>query len=404
MRQTVYRWFEDNRWAGDLALFGLLLVLSLLVDGLNYGVGERWLLISAAALSPLLWRRTRPETAVLLGVVTMTAHLVLLPGPTVLVAVVPILVHTAALRLPPNWRRGTLITAGFGALLGPFRWTDGSGASSLIVMAALCAVIVLVAYMIGERQRTRAERELVDRARDDERATLLQTQEQQRTQMTLAAERARIARELHDIVAHSLSVVIVQAQGARAAVDAKPELAGPVLDTIAETGRAALAEMRTLVGVLRGGDEGAADGGAEDAPAQGVADLPDLVDTIRTSGVPVELEITGGPATLPPGLDLTVYRLVQESLTNVLKHGGPGVRATVDLQFWDGLLQVDVLDDGRGAAAPASDDGHGLIGMRERVQAMGGQVTAQPRTGGGFAVRARFPLTAHPGAAGSVKQ
>ena len=194
---------------------------------------------------------------------------------------------------------------------------------------------------------------------------------------------------MHDIVAHSLSVVIAQADGARYAAAQDPILAVSALGTISETGRGSLREMRRLLGVLRG------DGAAPTRPLPTLDDVPALLDAVRRSGLVVAFDRGGVPRrALPAGAELTAYRIVQESLTNVLKHAGPQAAASV-VERWTGRgLELDVADDGRGAAADAAPgDGQGLRGMAERVALYDGSVDAGPLPGGGFRVRAFIPYT-----------
>ncbi|MFC3996370.1 histidine kinase [Nocardiopsis sediminis] len=215
----------------------------------------------------------------------------------------------------------------------------------------------------------------------------------------LVEERARIARELHDVVAHHVSVMTVQATAGRRVIDRSPERARQTLAEIEQTGRQALAEMRRIIGVLRVPEAAGADRG----PQPGVAGLADLVHQMGEAGVRVELEVSGEPAALPPGLDLTLYRVAQESLTNVLKHAGEGAHATVVLAFGARDVELSVEDRGpgdgaaAGAAAPSDEPGHGLLGMRERVALFGGELHAGAREGGGFRVRVRLPLEAGTG-------
>jgi signal transduction histidine kinase len=212
------------------------------------------------------------------------------------------------------------------------------------------------------------------------RSAALQRQAEQAT----AAERARIARELHDIVAHHLSVIVLQAAGARAS--GKP--AGAPLEKIENSARQALAETRRLLGVLRDPDEE-----TELAPQPDIGDLDALAASVRAAGVPVNLVIDCDRAALPAAMDVSVYRIVQEALTNVLKHAGPA-RADVAIGCADDTVTIEVTDNGTGEPgdqAPAG--GHGLAGMRERAAVFGGELAAGPRPGGGFAVRARLPLS-----------
>ena len=211
------------------------------------------------------------------------------------------------------------------------------------------------------------------------RSAELQRQAEQAT----ADERARIARELHDIVAHHLSVIVLQAAGARAS--GKP--AGPPLEKIENSARQALTETRRLLGVLRDPDEE-----TELAPQPGISDLDELAATVRAAGVPVNLVIDCDRAALPAAMDVSVYRIVQESLTNVLRHAGRA-RADVAIACVDDTVTIDVTDNGLGEFGPlAPVGGHGLAGMHERAAVFGGELAAGPRPGGGFAVRARLPL------------
>ncbi|MEU5385752.1 sensor histidine kinase [Kitasatospora cineracea] len=228
----------------------------------------------------------------------------------------------------------------------------------------------------------------------EDRAARLERERDAQAQVAVAAERARIARELHDVVAHNVSVMIVQADGAAYVLDSSPQQAKEALGTIASTGRQALAEMRRLLGVLR-----TADTAGEYVPQPGVEELPELLEQVRTAGLPVEFTATGEVRELPRGLELTVYRIVQEALTNVRKHGGPNARAKVAVDFRDGDLEVLVEDDGRGSTSEqlsggADGLGHGLIGMRERVGMVSGSLDVGPRPGGGFRIRAVLPLKA----------
>ncbi|HEX6472397.1 MAG TPA: sensor histidine kinase [Streptosporangiaceae bacterium] len=210
-------------------------------------------------------------------------------------------------------------------------------------------------------------------------------------------ERARIARELHDVVAHHVSVMTVQAGAARRVLDRDPDSAREAMSTIEGLGRTALSEMRRIVGVLRT-ERDPEHTGRELAPQPGLHDIGGLIDRVRETGLMVQLWIEGEVRSLSPGVDLAVYRLVQEALTNTLKHAGPQARAWVRIHYAGQGVNVEIEDDGRGAAAglPGNGDspGHGLVGMRERVALYGGELRIGPRTGGGFEVRARFPLDA----------
>ncbi|HEY3484494.1 MAG TPA: sensor histidine kinase, partial [Ilumatobacteraceae bacterium] len=218
--------------------------------------------------------------------------------------------------------------------------------------------------------------------------------EREVTARVLAEERLRIAQELHDVVAHSISVIAVQAGAGAHVLDERPDQARAALEAISATSRATLTEMRRLLGVLRGSD-----GTRASLPAPRIEDLPKLVDDVRAAGVPAELHLEGGTDTVHPGVELSAYRVVQEALTNVIKHAGHPTRVDVTVKYLPGSLAVEVVDDGRGLSArsgngaTAADDGsgHGLIGMRERVELWGGELSVGPAAGGGFRVKALLP-------------
>jgi signal transduction histidine kinase len=244
-----------------------------------------------------------------------------------------------------------------------------------------------------------------------ERASAVAERETEQARRATLAERLRIARELHDIVAHHLSVVVIQAQGAQRVMSSDTGRAREAMAEVERTGRTALEEMRRLLGLLRTGDAdpdagpGAGPGAGpcagpdaaeagEHVPAAGVADLDELAERTRRAGLPVTISVNGVAGQVPPDVGLTVYRVVQEALTNTLKHAGPGTSSSVSVARADGWLDVLVTDDGRGAAAvpAAPGGGRGTTGMRERVLALGGSLTIGPRTGGGFGVHARIPV------------
>ncbi|MFG1880074.1 sensor histidine kinase [Sphaerisporangium sp. NPDC049003] len=250
------------------------------------------------------------------------------------------------------------------------------------------AVVAVAVWVVGRSVRLRRAylAELVDRAERLERARDADTR------AARAEERSRIARELHDVVAHHVSVMTVQAAAARKVLDTRPEAAKDALVAIEEMGRTAMREMRGIVGVLRtDGETG------ELAPQPGMGDLPGLVDQMREAGLRAQLWIEGERRLLPPGIDLAAYRLIQEALTNSLRHAGPAARAWVTVRHEQSELLVQVEDDGRGGTGeftrgPDDRQGHGLVGIRERVALYGGILRIGPRQGGGFEVRARFPL------------
>ncbi|RSN35646.1 two-component sensor histidine kinase [Amycolatopsis sp. WAC 01416] len=236
-----------------------------------------------------------------------------------------------------------------------------------------------VAWLAGLNTRQRRIRLSVL----EQRAADLERERDTQAALAVAAERGRISRELHDVVAHALSVVVLQAQGAQAELDRRPERSREALDAIVDTGRTALSEIRRLLGAL-GQDE------PDWEPRPGAERLPRLAADIRSAGTPVGFRVEGEPRPLSSTVDLAVYRIVQESLTNVLKHAGPDAAVTIVMRYEPGTLEIEVTDDGVAAEAP-SGTGHGLEGMRERVNVLGGTFEAGPRPGRGFAVRASLP-------------
>jgi signal transduction histidine kinase len=251
------------------------------------------------------------------------------------------------------------------------------------------AILFVGVWWLGRSLRLRRAylNELEARARRLERARAADAR------AARTEERSRIARELHDVVAHHVSVMTVQAGAARRILERDPQAVRDALTTIEQMGRTALGEMRRLVGVLRTEAEPAR---GELSPQPGVSDVGELVDHLRETGLQVQLWIEGESRSLSPGVDLAAFRLIQEALTNTLKHAGPQARAWVRIHYTDWQLTVEVEDDGRGLAAGLGQAngsrGHGLVGMRERVALYGGDLRIGPRSGGGFEVRARFPL------------
>jgi signal transduction histidine kinase len=242
------------------------------------------------------------------------------------------------------------------------------------------ALLLLLAWSLGHATRDRRLHLAALRRRAED----LERERDTQARLAAVAERARISRELHDVVAHGLSVVVLQAQGGAAELDRMPERTRQALGAIVDTGRLALAETRRLLGAL----------GQDVAwvPPPSVRRLPHLVEQVRAAGLPVELRIEGEPRPLPSTVDLAGCRIVQEALTNTLKHAGVGAAATVVLRYGASALRVEVRDNGRGPSGTSDEPGSGLRGMRERVAVLGGQFHAGPADDGGFLVRARLPL------------
>jgi len=333
---------------------------------------------------PLAFRRIRPE-AVLAIIVSAFFVDRALDYPSTTAAVgVAFAFHGLGSQLPR--RRSLQIGLPIVAALVAFTamgvyYAESVDWGTVIVLLIATLVPLLLGREVFERRRYLAELEA--------RTELLERDREERAREAVRAERARIARELHDVVAHEMTVMTVQAAGARRVLQSDPAQAEEALTAIESAGHDALTEMRRLLGLLRR-DQGAAALG----PQPGLQRLDGLVEQMQEAGLKVEVMIEGEAASLPAGIDLSAYRIIQESLTNSLKHGGPNAAATIHLRYEPERLVVEVDDDGRGAAEALATNGgagHGLVGMRERVAMLGGTLDAGPRPGGGFHVRAAIP-------------
>jgi signal transduction histidine kinase len=279
--------------------------------------------------------------------------------------------------------------------------TEGIRAAVGVMLVVIGAVIVLreeptidpgvlvfvaIPLLVGFAMKQRRVREKLL----EERATALEREREEKARTAVAEERARIGRELHDVVAHAVSVIVLQARGGRRALADDVEQARQAFDSIETTGGEALTEMRRLLGRLRDREEQ-----LSLKPRPGLAHLGALVEQVREAGLPVELVTEGPPIELPPGVDLSAYRIVQEGLTNALKHAGPA-RARVVVRYDEDELELEISDDGSGGGTRVDDSGagHGLIGIRERVAVYGGELEAARRPEGGYLLRARLPVHA----------
>jgi signal transduction histidine kinase len=334
--------------------------------------------VSAMALS-LLWRRSRPvEMLACLIALALVGELFFVGPPGSLTQVLILLTANYSVGAHAGGTRG-FVGLGVGVV----------GVTALaIVFDPSDIVFPVVFFVVTPWMFGRVLRNTLLTARElAERAELAEHAREEEESRAVMAERNRVARELHDVLAHNLSVVVVQAGAARRIAERDPERAAEVAALIELTGREALAELRHLFGPVR-----REDGGAH--PEQpGLADLERLAARVEQAGLPVELQIDGEPVPLPAGVDLTAYRLVQESLTNALKHAGADY-ATVRLSYEPNELSISVEDDGEGLSPERLSNlggGHGLAGMEERVALYGGLLQAGRRRGGGFAVRARLP-------------
>jgi signal transduction histidine kinase len=267
--------------------------------------------------------------------------------------------------------------------------------TDLVIVVIVLVFTLALCWVLGEFVGARRAYDVEVKAR----LHLLETERDQATRIAVGEERGRIARELHDVVAHAVSVMVVQADGASYAIRSKPELAERALETISDTGREALAELRRLLDVLRNDESG----GEPRVPQPNAAAVAELAERVRDAGVPVLLDIDAEIGTLPTGVSLGVYRIVQESLTNTLKHAGRGATASVRLAKMGNAVLIEVIDDGAGRAnalVPARSltslttvtGGNGLIGMRERAHVFGGTLDVGPAPGGGWRVVAKLPI------------
>ena len=274
------------------------------------------------------------------------------------------------------WAAFALVLAGTVGFLvedGEINWEPGSVAFSLAFVAG--------PFAAGVAMRLRTDREQALLVRNAE----LQREQEERSRAAVTEERARIARELHDVVSHAISVTVLQARGGRRMLGVDNQEVRKALEAIEHVNTQALGDMRRLLFLLRGVDDN-----PRAAPSPSLARLESLIRKVRDSGLPVELSVTGATDKVPPGVDSSAYRIIQEALTNALKHAGPSAHAHVDVDCGDSGLTVAVRDDGRPTSVVAGQ-GHGLIGIRERVAVVGGQLTIGPGENGGFVVQATLP-------------
>ncbi|MFD6325567.1 sensor histidine kinase [Streptomyces sp. NPDC058442] len=385
----------DGFWA--VVLFGISLFSGAPVEE-GHGTPPTALTVTVTLLLSLVvaLRRRMPERmlvlAVVLGVLQVILNMATVPADFALL----VIVYTVA-TVGARWASRLALAAGLcAAPVAQARWPfEDVSVAGNIAMVIFQTVPFALAWVLGDSMRTRR----AYFAQLEERAARLEKEREAQAKVAVAAERARIARELHDVVAHNVSVMVVQADGAAYVLDTAPDQAKKALETISSTGRQALAEMRRLLGVLRTGEHEEA---GEYVPQPDAQQIEDLVEQCREAGLPVDFKIEGTPRPLPSGVELTAYRIVQEALTNTRKHGGPDTGASVRLVYFDDGLGLLVEDDGKGAPHELYEEGgfdgqgHGLIGMRERVGMVGGTLDAGPRPGGGFRISVLLPLKPGP--------
>lgn len=396
--RTDKRWILDGTLTTALVALGLVALFTYRGDAaIDYREPDAiGVLLTIGFTVPLLLRRRAP---VLMALALAAVNLAFLrwdyPIPT---AIVVVLIAIYSLGAYAEFRGGL---AGVAAMLGSSyvymavttrRFPDAEDVD--LVTAFFLTLGVIGVWAIGRsvRSRRRYTTEL------EERAERLERTREAEVRAALAEERSRIARELHDVVAHHVSVMTVQAAGARRTLDRDPERSKQAMEAIERTGRGALAEMRRIVGVLRGPDSETPLVLPGRTPQPGLVDVAGLAEHLTGTGLPVDLRIEGTAVPLPVGVELTAYRVIQEALTNTLQHAGPAT-AQVHLRYSPSELVVEILDDGHGPAvappirnADGARPGHGLLGMRERVALYGGSLTVGPGPAGGFRVQARIPI------------
>ncbi|MGW4981540.1 sensor histidine kinase [Streptomyces mirabilis] len=396
--QRLYDFLRRHpTWVDSFWAVVLLGISGVSLTNVNGAAAQRGSLAAALPIAVVLsavvaLRRLMPEKMLVLAAVTGVAQVVLDVPPAPADFAMLVIIYTVAADGARWASRLGLIGGLCAATVGQLRWPlRDEGPLGAVLIVIFQTVPFALAWVLGDSIRTRR----AYLAQLEERAARLEKEREAQSKVAVAAERARIARELHDVVAHNVSVMVVQADGAAYVMDAAPEQARKALETISGTGRQALAEMRRLLGVLRTGEHQES---GEYVPQPDVEQLDDLIEQCRTSGLPVDFKVEGTPRPLPSGVELTAYRIVQEALTNTRKHGGPNAGASVRLVYFDDGLGLLVEDDGKGAPhelyeeGGADGQGHGLIGMRERVGMVGGTLDAGPRPGGGFRISVLLPL------------
>ncbi|MGW5581016.1 sensor histidine kinase [Micromonospora chokoriensis] len=381
--------------AFDVAVAALVVLVSVASAVAQPG-GWAATLVGVGMAVALLFRRTHPRPVTVVVAALALVQVVAEWGPLVYDVAVLIALYSMV-KYGERLRDGVL--AGAVAAVGVLLATAQTpGVIQWWVTALWYALVTGAVWLVALNVRTRRLYVLSL----EERATTLDREREAEFRAAVAEERTRIARELHDVVAHSMAVMIVQADGARFMFDRDPGQARTAMKVVADTGRQALEEMRRLVGVLRDAGPGGADGLVVAADPEhrrlALAELPDLLARFDDAGLRVRSTVTGAPPELPPGLELTVYRVVQEALTNALKHAGVGASVEVALTYSDEAVVARVLDNGLGRplVSPAPSGGHGLLGMRERVTVYDGSLTAGPRPVGGWQVEVRLPLPSEP--------
>lgn len=389
--RTTAAWCRAHRGAVDAIFAAIIAGLSILGAALaNVSGSERdpdllaYVLVVGAACG-IAWRRSAPIAALVI-VAGFTIPFWILDystvfDPPLLLVLYSVTAHSVD-RRRAWWAAGTtLLVLTAVATVGAFIDAEDLTASQAVGVAASLSMGAVVGEIVHNRRRRVIELE--------ERAARAEAHQLAEAQQAVAAERIRIAREMHDVVAHGMSVVVVQAAAAQRVIRSDPETAAELLNTIETVGRESLTDMRRVLGVLRQRDDEA----GSLAPQPTMDDIRTVVANCNEAGIPTELVVEGNEYELSAGLGVAAFRIGQEALTNVIKHAGPAAHATVRVEYTEDTLRIEITDDGRGAAASLSSPhgGHGLIGMRERVEIYNGEFSAGPRPGGGYRVQVVFP-------------
>ena len=363
----------------------LFLVVPMVALGLpDWGVVFGW---STLMVVSLAFRRINPLLAVVVCAVAGTGMVIQVTTPVPAMLTVLVVIFSAARYL--SLTAGlVVIPLGIAAsIIGPLSWLgripEGQRFLAGGLLSLLCLSAMVNAYLLGRRITVQGHVAKLDEALAEERFLAGERSTQDATELADGRARAEVARELHDVVAHSLSVIVVQAEGAKALATKKPEAAIEALDVIARTGRSSIEEMRRIVSLLRGESD------ADFGPSPSLPQIPEMV---AKAGPRITLEMPEELPPVPESLGLTVFRVVQESVTNFLKHAGPTAQAIATITCEPEAIDIRVTDDGVGVQASTEGRGAGVRGMRERVAAMGGTFKAGPRTGGGYEVKVRLPL------------
>ncbi|WBO69776.1 histidine kinase (plasmid) [Streptomyces camelliae] len=338
------------------------------------------LLFNSLLALPLVWRRRAPLVAFMaMSAVAFVQWCLDVRTPADMTLLIAL--YTVAAYAPKRHTRLAIGVLETGALLASARWSvEERCVESFVALSAMAVAAAVIGMNMFNRRAHLAFLE--------ERAVRLERERDQQAQLAVAGERSRIAREMHDIVTHNLSVMVALADGAVFAQELHPERATAAMRQVSTTGRQAITDMRRFLGVLRADEPDALR-----HPMPGIAQLEPLADQVRAAGLPTRLDVSGDPAAVPVPAQLTVYRLVQEALTNTLKHTPPGTRADVRVRCGAQHVTVRITDDGPAVETPAESNGQGLHGMRERAAVYGGEFEAGPRPDGGWQVRAVLALS-----------